>query len=319
MDPDEAGQTCDRILDAINQAVVADRRFLEDVLCGILARGHILLEEVPGTGKTLTARSFADALGLSFSRIQFTPDLLPSDITGSSIYNEGTGEFEFAPGPIFANVVLADEINRAPPKTQAAMLESMGEKQVTVDGETNSLSEPFFVIATQNPLEQEGTFALPAAQRDRFIFKLSMGYPEMEGERTLLERRADRTDQTPTVDQVVQEDVATELQEIAESIDVNAKLRNYMVVLGQATRKDERVEVGISPRGIQRLFEATRAMAVIEGREYAVPDHIRRVVQPTFAHRLVLTTESRVQETDPREIINDILNRVNVPPVSSSR
>jgi len=319
MDHAEAGQTCRRVLDAIGGAVVADDRFLEGVLTGVLAQGHVLLEDVPGTGKTLTARSFADALGLSFSRIQFTPDLLPADITGSNVYDEESGAFEFAPGPVFANVVLADEINRAPPKTQAALLEAMGEKQVTVDGETHPLPEPFFVIATQNPIEQEGTFGLPEAQRDRFVLTLAMGYPDFDDERTLIDRRADRTAQTPSVGQVVDGDVVSELQAAAETVAVDGKLRDYVVELGRATREDDRVEVGVSPRGVQRLFEASRAAAALAGRSYVVPDDVRGVVPGTFAHRLVLTTEAEVRGVRPETVVQDVLDRVSVPAVDRSQ
>jgi MoxR-like ATPase len=319
MDYDEAGRTCRRILDAVSEAVIADDRFLEQVLTGVLAQGHVLLEDVPGTGKTLTARSFASALGLSFSRIQFTPDLLPSDITGSNVYDEGTGDFEFVPGPVFANVVLADEINRAPPKTQAALLEAMGEGQVTVDGETTGLPDPFFVIATQNPIEQEGTFGLPEAQRDRFVFKLAMGYPGFDDERTLIDRRADRTSQSPSVDPVVDPETVAELQAVPETVSVDGKLRDYVVELGRTTREDDRVDVGVSPRGVQRLFEAARAAAVIEGRSYVVPEDVRRVVHATFAHRLVLTTEASVRDADPVQVVDDVLERVAVPAVDEPR
>jgi len=319
MDYDEAGRTCRRILSAVGEAVIADDRFLEQVLTGVLAKGHVLLEDVPGTGKTLTAQSFASALGLSFSRIQFTPDLLPSDITGSNVYNEGTGEFEFVPGPVFANVVLADEINRAPPKTQAALLEAMGEGQVTVDGETTGLPDPFFVIATQNPIEQEGTFGLPEAQRDRFVFKLAMGYPGFDDERTLIDRRADRTSQSPSVDPVVGPETVADLQAVPETVSVDGKLRDYVVELGRATRGDDRVDVGVSPRGVQRLFEAARAAAVIEGRSYVVPEDVRRVVHATFAHRLVLTTEASVRDADPVQVVDDVLERIAVPAVDEQR
>jgi MoxR-like ATPase len=315
MDYDEAGRTCRRILDAVGEAVIADERFLENVLVGVLARGHVLLEDVPGTGKTLTAQSFANALNLSFSRIQFTPDLLPADITGSNVFDESTGEFEFVPGPVFANVVLADEINRAPPKTQAALLEAMGEKQVTVDGETTPLPDPFFTIATQNPIEQEGTFGLPEAQRDRFVFKLAMGYPGYDDERTLIDRRADRTSQAPSVDPVVDEGVVAELQSVPETVDVDDRLRDYVVELGRATREDDRVDVGVSPRGVQRLFEAARAAAVVEGRGYVVPEDIRRVVRPTFAHRLVITTEADVRGVTADAVLDDILDAIEVPAV----
>jgi MoxR-like ATPase len=319
MDHAEAGETCRRVLQAVGNTVIADDRFLENVLTGVLAQGHVLLEDVPGTGKTLTARSFATALGLSFSRVQFTPDLLPSDITGSNVYNEGTGEFEFAPGPVFSNVVLADEINRAPPKTQAALLEAMGEGQVTVDGVTNDLPDPFFVIATQNPIEQEGTFGLPEAQRDRFVFKLTMGYPTFGEERTLIDRRADRTEQTPSIEPVVDREAVRRLQAVPETVQVDGKIRDYVVALGRATREDERVDVGVSPRGIQRLFEAARAAAVIAGREYVVPDDVRRVVSPAFAHRLVLTTEASVRGATAAGVLEDVLARVEVPAVDGTR
>jgi len=319
MDHETAGTLSGRILDAIGEAVIADRAFLETTMTGILARGHVLLEDVPGTGKTLTARSFARALGLSFQRIQFTPDLLPADITGSNIYREGTGEFEFSPGPIFANVVLADEINRAPPKTQAALLEAMGERQVTVDGQTHDLPEPFFVIATQNPVEQEGTFGLPEAQRDRFMIKTSVGYPAAEGERRILDRRAERTAQTPSVTQVVDGEQIPALQRVPESVSVDPRLRDYMVELARRTRRDERVDVGVSPRGTQRLFEASRARATLAGRDFVVPEDVKRMVGPVFTHRLVLTAEADVRETTRGAVLDDILRQVEVPAVQPGR
>jgi len=319
MDHETAGRTSRQILDAVGNAVVADDRFLETVMTGVLARGHVLLEDVPGTGKTLTARSFATALGLSFKRVQFTPDLLPADITGSNVFDEATGEFDFQPGPVFANVVLADEINRAPPKTQAALLEAMGEKQVTVDGVTHELPDPFFVIATQNPVEQEGTFGLPEAQRDRFIVKTSMGYPDFAGERELIDRRADRTEQAPSVTGVIDGERIPALQQAVETVTVDGKLRDYVVELGRATREDDRVDVGVSPRGIQRLFEATRAAAVIDGRDYAVPDDVKGVVEQAFAHRLVLTADAGVRGVDPATVVRDVLDRVEVPAVSPGR
>ncbi|MEF8812307.1 MAG: MoxR family ATPase [Halovenus sp.] len=318
MDHAAAGELSGRILDGISEAVIADRSFLETVLTGILARGHVLLEEVPGTGKTLTARSFATALNLSFQRIQFTPDLLPGDITGSNIYSETTGEFEFTPGPVFANIVLADEINRAPPKTQAALLEAMGERQVTVDGTTRELPSPFFVIATQNTVEQEGTFGLPEAQRDRFMMKTSMGYPSADGERLLLDRRADRVTQTPSVEPVVDPDRVTDLQQVPEHVDVDPRLRDYIVELGRRTRTDDRVSVGVSPRGIQRLFEASRAAAVLDGRDYLVPDDIKGVVRPVFVHRIVLTADASVRGVERSDVVDDVLGSVAVPAVDGT-
>ncbi|WP_178916254.1 MoxR family ATPase [Natronomonas gomsonensis] len=318
MDVAEASAVCDDVIDAVASAVVADRQVLETVLTGVLSRGHVLLEDVPGTGKTLTAQSFATALGLSFNRIQFTPDLLPGDITGSHIYREDEGTFEFTEGPVFSNVVLADEINRAPPKTQAALLEAMSESQVSADGTTYQLPEPFFVIATQNPVEQEGTFALPEAQRDRFILKTELGYPDEEGAREIIDRRADRTSRTPDPETVIDGDRVTELQSVPETVRVDGKLRDYVIELGRATREDDRVDVGVSPRGIQRLFEASRSRAVIEGRDYVAPDDVRAVVHEAFEHRLVLTSEATVRGVTNEEIVADVLDGIEVPAVATA-
>ncbi|WP_148412941.1 MoxR family ATPase [Haloferax sp. KTX1] len=313
MDIDTASETCAEVLDAISEAVIADRAFLETVLTGVLARGHVLLEDVPGTGKTLTARSVATALGLSFSRVQFTPDLLPADVTGTNIYDERERTFEFSPGPIFANVVLADEINRAPPKTQAALLEAMEEGQVTVDGETHQLPSPFFVIATQNPVEQEGTFTLPEAQVDRFVVKSAIGYPDLDGEVELLHRRAGRSEQSPSVERVLDRDAVAAVRRAPESVRVEDDLLDYMAKLARETRTDRRVRIGVSPRGTQRLFEATRARAVIEGREFVTPDDVKRVAQSVLAHRLVLTPDARVEDVRKSDVVDDVLGRVTVP------
>ena len=315
MDVAQASRECDAVLDAIGEAVICDRDFLETVLVGVVGRGHVLLEDVPGTGKTLTARSVANALGLSFSRIQFTPDLLPSDVTGTHVFNERNREFEFNEGPIFANVVLADEINRAPPKTQAALLEAMEEGQVTTDGETRSLPKPFFVIATQNPVEQEGTFPLPEAQVDRFLVKTSMGYPEEDGEVELLRRRAAREESSPTVDSVFEPGHVAALRRVPETVRVDEDLLEYVVALARETRTDGRVEVGVSPRGTQRLFEAARAYATIIGREYVTPDDIKRVAQAVLAHRLVLTPDATVNQVEKSQIIERVLESVPVPTV----
>ncbi|KOX93894.1 AAA family ATPase [Haloarcula rubripromontorii] len=315
MDATEASEASSQILDEIGSAVIADRGFFETVLLGVVAKGHVLLEDVPGTGKTLTARSVATALGLSFSRIQFTPDLLPADITGTHIFNEESRSFEFTEGPVFANVVLADEINRAPPKTQSALLEAMEEGQVTVDGDTYDLPEPFFVIATQNPVDMEGTFELPEAQVDRFLAKTSLGYPDDEGEVELLRRRAGRTTQSPTVEPILDAASVTELRNVPETVTVDDDLLQYMADLVRATRDDYRVDVGVSPRGTQRLFEATRAMATIAGREYVAPDDIKRVAQPVLAHRLVLTPDARVEQVDKGTVIQSVLDEVPVPTV----
>ncbi|WP_135304187.1 AAA family ATPase [Haloarcula amylovorans] len=314
-DVEGAAEHCNTVLDAVSRAVIADESTLETVLSGFLSRGHVLLEDVPGTGKTLTARSLASALGLSFSRIQFTPDLLPADITGTYVFNEQTQAFDFREGPIFGNVVLADEINRASPKTQAALLEAMGEGQVTIDGETHALPEPFFVIATQNPIEQDGTFPLPEAQVDRFVVKTSLGYPDEAGERELIDRRAARTDRTPTVGTSAAIDPAA-LRQAPESVHVEDEVRAYVVDLARASREDNRVATGVSPRATQRLFEVARALAVVRGRSYVTPDHVARIAPDVLAHRLVLTPDARVDDVDKRAVVDDLLDSVPVPTVS---
>ena len=315
MDVPDAADTCARVIDEVGSAVVADREFLDRVTLGILARGHVLLEDVPGTGKTLSARSFATALGLEFSRIQFTPDLLPSDVTGTNVFDKSDGSFSFAPGPIFANVVLADEINRAPPKTQAALLEAMEEGQVTVDGDTHDLPDPFYVIATQNPVESEGAFPLPEAQLDRFMVKTSLGYPDEAGEVEILRRRAGRTDRSPSVERVLDAGAVTDLRTVPESVRVDDDLLAYMASLARATREDRRVAVGVSPRGTQRLFEAARAAATLAGRPFVTPDDVKRVARPTLAHRLVLTPDATVNDVDKTDVVTDVLDRVAVPTV----
>lgn len=306
-------ETANQIVEQIGSAVVADIDFFELLLTGVIARGHVHLEDVPGTGKTLAAQVLAEALGMSFSRVQFTPDLLPADITGSHIYDEVDAEFEFQRGPVFANVVLADEINRAPPKTQAALLEAMGEKQVSVDGTSYALPRPFFVIATQNPVEQEGTFELPEAQRDRFSIKTQMGYPGHEGELELLARRGSRRTQVPSVDPVIGPEDVRRIQVTAEEVGVRTEIKEYIVNLAEYTRDDPRVNIGVSPRGVQKLFEAARARAVLQGREYVTPDDIKRLASPLYGHRLVLTTDASIRDVDPSEIIAEALHAVPVP------
>jgi MoxR-like ATPase len=316
MDPDEAGSVCEAVLTALEGTVIAERFVLETVLLGVLARGHVLLEDVPGTGKTLSARSVARALGLSFSRIQFTPDLLPSDVTGTNVFDQQEQTFEFREGPIFANVVLADEINRAPPKTQAALLEAMEERQVTVAGETHQLPEPFFVIATQNPIEAEGTFKLPEAQVDRFAVKTSLGYPDHDGELELLRRRAGRTARAPTVEPVIEgADQVLALQEVPETVHVNEDILDYIARVTRATRDDRHVDVGVSPRGTQRLFETARSRAAIAGRDFVTPDDVKTVAGPVLAHRLVLTPDAIVGETEKRDIVETVLESQPVPTV----
>jgi len=316
--PTDAAADCRDVLDEVSEAVIADRSFLETVLVGVLARGHVLLEDVPGTGKTLTAKSVANALGLSFTRIQFTPDLLPADVTGSHVYDESGGEFEFREGPIFANVVLADEINRAPPKTQAALLEAMSEGQVTTDGVTRELPDPFFVIATQNPVESEGVFPLPEAQIDRFVVKTSIGYPEPTAEDSLLRRRTERESQTPEAGAVLSPDRVRALQRVPESVRVEEDLIVYIRQVARATRSDDRVRVGVSPRGSQRLLETARARAALEGREYATPGDVKWVAPSVLTHRLVLTPDATVADTTRADVVDDVLASVPVPTVAEA-
>jgi MoxR-like ATPase len=308
---------CDRVLDAVEERVVTERSFLETVLTGVLARGHVLLEDVPGTGKTLTARVFATTLGLSFSRIQFTPDLLPSDVTGTHIYREDEETFEFAEGPVFANLVLADEINRAPPKTQAALLEAMAEGQVTVDGDTHDLPEPFVVIATQNPVESDGVFPLPEAQQDRFLVKTSIGYPAQDEEELLLRRRTDRQSSMPAAEPLLDATDVRELRTTPESVTVDDDLLTYITAIARETRADARVRVGCSPRGTQQLLEAARARAVLDGRAYVRPSDVTAVAVPVLAHRLVLTTEATVDDVAASTVVEDALDAVAAPSVAA--
>jgi len=315
MDITEANERSQAVIDEILDAVISDQEFMETVMVGVLSRGHVLLEDVPGTGKTLTASSLATALGLEFSRIQFTPDLLPADVTGTHVFNERERTFEFNEGPIFANVVLADEINRAPPKTQAALLEAMQERQVTVDGETHQLPEPFFVIATQNPVEQEGTFELPEAQVDRFQIKSSIGYPEEDGEFELLRRRASRDVQTPSVESVLSVEEVKDLRQVAETVHADEDVLEYIAKIGRETRNRPRVDVGVSPRGVQKLFESARARAVLNGREFLTPDDVKEVVEPVLAHRIVLTPEAAIEGVEKATLVQEAVEQIPVPTV----
>ncbi|EMA39451.1 ATPase [Halococcus morrhuae DSM 1307] len=315
MEIDAAHGEIERVLDALDATVIAERSLLETILMGVLARGHVLIEDVPGTGKTLIARNIARALGLSFSRVQFTPDLLPSDVTGTHVYDEGTGEFSFSQGPIFANVVLADEINRAPPKTQAALLEAMEERQVTVDGETHDLPDPFVVIATQNPVEMAGTFELPEAQVDRFLVETAIGYPDESGEIELLRRRAERDERSPRTERVLSTDRVRALQEVPESVRVDEDLLTYAVAIARATRQRPACSVGVSPRGTQRLFEAARARAVLSGRAFVTPEDVKGIAPAVLAHRLVLTPDAAVEDVEKRAIVESVLDELPVPTI----
>jgi MoxR-like ATPase len=302
-----------RVIKEVEQAIVGKRRLLEQILAAVLAGGHVLLEDYPGLAKTLIAKSFAASLGLDFKRIQFTPDLLPSDITGSYVYDRAQNRFELRKGPIFANIVLADEINRASPKTQSALLEAMQEEQVTLEGETLALPEPFIVIATQNPIEYEGTFPLPEAQLDRFVMKLAVGYPSLEEEQEILRRRRARRGDAFQLQRVASAEELLALRQAIEDIHVDADIERYIVRLVDATRRDKRVAVGSSPRGSLALLKLARVQAALDGREYVLPDDVKAYAMPALIHRLILTPDFWMQRRAADEVLADILRTVEVP------
>jgi MoxR-like ATPase len=301
------------VLDEIERAVVGKRDRLELVLAGLLADGHILLEDVPGLAKTLTARSFAEVTGLRFARVQFTPDLLPSDVTGSSIWNQRDAEFAFRAGPIFTNILLADEINRAPPKTQAALLEAMQERQVSTDGETRLLEPPFLVLATQNPIEYEGTYPLPEAQLDRFLLRTGFGYPTAEAEWEMLERRLERGVDDIELRPVVDRETLLRMQQAVEGVHVDESIGRYVVDLVAATRESPSVAVGSSPRGSLALVKLSRCRAALDGRDFVTPDDVKSVAVPALAHRLVLRPELWVQRRSGEDVVREILAQVRTP------
>ena len=304
---------CDRILDAVELAVVGKRAALELVLLGMLADGHVLIEDVPGLAKTLLARSFAAVTDLSFARIQFTPDLMPSDVTGSSIYNQRTSEFEFWPGPVFANLLLGDEINRAPPKTQASLLEAMQERQVTLEGETRPLERPFLVLATQNPIEYEGTYPLPEAQLDRFLLRIGVGYPARADEWEMLERRRDRRTDEVALEPVVDRQTVLGLQQAVEDVHVSESIGLYMVDIVAATRASSRLQVGASPRGSLALLKLSRGLAALRGRDFVTPEDVKAVAVPALAHRLTLNPELWVQRIRAEDVVAECLDAVPTP------
>ena len=297
-DPRHVAAPAEAILDEVERAVVGKREVLELVALALLADGHVLLEDVPGVAKTLIARSFAAATGLRFSRVQFTPDLLPSDVTGSSVFDQRAASFTFRPGPVFSNLLLGDEINRAPPKTQAALLEAMEERQVTADDGTHVLEPPFLVLATQNPIEYEGTYPLPEAQLDRFLVRVRVGYPGAEDEWRMLDARARRGTDAVALRAIVDRDGLRTLQAAVEAVHVGEAVGRYMVDLVTATRESSEVEVGASPRGTLALLRLSRARAAIEGRDFVVPDDVKAVAVPALAHRLVLRPELWVRRID---------------------
>ena len=301
-----------RIVDNVSKVIVGKRSVIEHALAALIAQGHILVEDVPGVGKTMLAKSLSISIGCNFKRIQFTPDLLPSDVAGISVYNQATGEFQFRPGPIMSEVVLADEISRATPKTQSALLEAMEELQVTVDGVTHHLQHPFVVVATQNPIEYEGTFPLPEAQLDRFLMRISLGYPDFEEELAVIEQQ----EQAHPIDSL--EAVATPkdvigLQEAAKEIYVDRAVREYIVNLTEATRDHRDVSLGASPRASLGLFRAARALALVLDRDYVIPDDIKTLAAPVTAHRIILSPSARMRGVRSVDLVSDLLNTITVP------
>jgi len=303
------------LLDAVEAVIVGKRPVLERVLWAILGDGHLLIEDVPGLAKTLIAKSFAAGLGLSFRRIQFTPDLLPADITGTYVYDRKTSDFVLRRGPIFTQLLLADEINRAPPKTQSALLEAMQERQATFEGETFPLDRPFFVIATQNPIEHEGTYPLPEAQVDRFLLRIDVGYPTREQEIEVLERRRKRRSDDATIEPVTTPDQVRGLQAAIEDVHVDPAVEGYMVDIVGATRGHSQVEVGASPRGSLALLKVSRARAAMAGRDFVTPDDVKTVAGPALAHRLILKPDPWIRGVRTATVLADVLAQVPVPKV----
>ncbi|WP_183095925.1 AAA family ATPase [Nocardioides stalactiti] len=309
----EASRKARAVLDEIERAVVGKRDALTLVLSAILAGGHVLLEDFPGLGKTLAARSFAQTLGLDFRRAQFTPDLLPADLTGSFIYDQGQGSFEFRAGPLFTGLLLADEINRTPPKTQAALLEAMQERQVTVEGETFRLDPPFHVLATANPVEYEGTYPLPEAQLDRFLLRVGFGYPDAAEEWEVLRRRLERQQEEQTLSPVVTRDELLAIQAAVERVTVDPDIGRYCVALAAATRSHHHTLVGSSPRGGLALMLVARGYAVIAGRDFVVPEDVKAVAVPALAHRVTIRPELWMTEISGRTVVETVLGQVPAP------
>jgi MoxR-like ATPase len=309
----DAQRLAHQVLDAVGTVVVGKREALELVLAGILAGGHVLLEDLPGLAKTLTARSFAQSLGLQFRRLQFTPDLLPADVTGSFLYDQRNHDLTFRPGPVFTNLLLADEINRTPPKTQAALLEAMQEKQVSVEGATHRLEPPFHVLATANPIEYEGTYPLPEAQLDRFLLRVSFGYPDADEEWQVLQRRMARQREDSALEPVVDPATLLAMQASLEQVSVEDSVGRYLVALTGATRDHSAVMVGASPRGSLALLLLSRARAVLAGRDFVVPEDVKAVAAPALAHRITLRPEMWLRNLDPSFVVTEVLDQVPAP------
>jgi MoxR-like ATPase len=306
-----------KIGENISKAIVGKGDTVEKLLVALLAGGHVLIEDVPGVGKTTLVHAVAKSIGCSFRRIQFTPDLLPSDITGITVYNMKSGEFEFREGPITSNIILADEINRSSPKTQSSLLEAMQERQITVDGCTYKLPEPFMVLATQNPIEYEGTFPLPEAQLDRFAMRISMGYPNYAEEKSILERYRGESP-LESIEPVIEPEDILEIQKRLEKLYVDDSVQDYIVQIVQATRNHKDVYLGCSPRGTLALFNNSRALAFVRGREYVIPDDVKELVLCTLSHRLILKSEARIQGRDQESVLSEIMKNIKVPLVKAN-
>jgi len=314
----EVSETCNKIIDEVGTTIVGKRSVMRKTLIGILASGNILFEDFPGLAKTMMANCFADALGCDFKRIQFTPDLLPADITGSFVYDRNTGDFKMRKGPIFTNILLADEINRAPPKTQAALLEAMQERQTTIEGETHRMKPPFIVIATQNPIEYEGTYPLPEAQVDRFLMRLEVGYPDRKEEVEILRRRKERRTDEVFTDKIIDAEGLLAMQNAIEDVHLDEDIRKYIVQIVHMTRENNQVNVGSSPRGSLALMKLSMANAAIRGRDFVVPDDVKFIAKEALAHRLVLKPGPAIKGVKTQKIIADILKEVPVPKVRKS-
>jgi MoxR-like ATPase len=310
----EVAELSNRIIQEVERSVIGKRDVLEKIMAAILTSGgHVLLEDYPGLAKTLIANSFATALGLDFKRIQFTPDLLPGDITGGYIYNRNTNTFTLRQGPLFANIILADEINRASPRTQSALLEAMQEYQVTLEGETMRLPQPFIVLATQNPIEYEGTFPLPEAQLDRFIMKISVGYPSAQEEREILRRRRERRSDTQELNAVTNAEGLSAMRAAVEEVHVDDDLEAYIVAIITETRKNRKISVGASPRGTLALLKLARSWAALHGRNYVLPDDVKTFIHPVLSHRLILEPDLWSDRSAVDDVLADIARQVPVP------